>query len=126
MTLSPAKICALEDGTVIRVLTTFTEVILPSGHLVSGVPQNSAEQRATAAGLGYPSGDDGLAMVLHHDPLHALLCCWLGIPSRALQVAAGLLPEYDEMACLEEDAVLAVQRLMVRAGGTLPGRWNTL
>ena len=70
-----------------------------------------AEHQAdTAQRLGY--GDDVEAMNRDHDPLHRALCAWLGVPSLAMRMAAGLdLTEAEAaLAALEEDAVLAVQR----------------
>lgn len=92
-------------------------VILPGGHVVEGRPQRTPEQAETARDLGY--GDDVLGMVRDHDPLHVLLCAWLGIESNSMRAAAGL--DHDsELAVIEEVAVIAVQRLMRRGGGRMP------
>lgn len=121
MTDEPRLIHVCQCGDVIRVYPGRTEVVLLSGHVVAGVPQRNDDQAATAAELGY--GTDVEGMVEDHDPLHALLCDWLGIgESFALRIAAGELPEDHALAYLEEDAVLAVQRFMVAAGGHLPMR----
>lgn len=94
----------------VRVFSDHTEVTLPSGAVVTGYPQGNDHQAEVARRLGY--GDDVLAMVLDHDPLHARLCEWLGLPaSFTLRSAAGELP--DDLASLaeaEEEAVIAVQR----------------
>ena len=64
-------------------------VRLRGGAIVTGAPQGSAEQEEIAERLGY--GADMLAMVQDHDPLHVLLCDWLGLPdSQSLRCAAGL------------------------------------
>lgn len=63
-------------------------------------------QRETARKLGY--GDDVVAMNRDHDPLHRALCAWLGVPSVALPDGQP----GTELAGIEEDAVLAVQKLM--------------
>jgi hypothetical protein len=95
-----------------------TSVRLPSGELVRGVPHGTEEQLATAKSIGYD--DDVHQMVRDHDPLHALLCDWLGLPtSYGLEVAAGI-READEVVWLEEAAVLAVTLFMRKAGGKLP------
>lgn len=77
-------------------------------------------QAETARRLGY--GEDVEAMNADHDPLHAALCRWLGVPSFALAAGRGeqLSPEQHELAALEEDAVLMVQRLMRAHGATVP------
>jgi len=74
----------------------------------------------TARLLGY--GDDWQAMDRDHDRLHAALCRWLGVPSHALEIAAGQsLPfERHALANYEEDAVLFVQRLMRAHGVDVP------
>lgn len=96
----------------VRVFADHTEVTLPSSKVVTGYPQGSEHQAEVAQRLGY--GDDVLQMVLDHDPLHARLCEWLGIPaSYVLRLAAGELPEDERcFAEIEEEAVIAVQRLM--------------
>lgn len=92
----------LTDGTQIGVGEMWTEV---GG--VCGRPR--ADQGATARDLGY--GDDVAAMCRDHDPLHAILCCALGVTSQSLRYAAGL--PYDAvMHRVEEGAVCALQRMM--------------
>lgn len=64
--------------------------------------------------LGY-QGDDAVAqMNAAHDPLHARLCDWLGIPSHSMREARGekLNAADQELAWAEETAVLHVQRLV--------------
>lgn len=86
-----------------------------------GHPHSTGCYRATAERLGY--GADVLSMTREHDPLHARLCDWLGLPdSYSLRRAVGLDAD-PTMAALEEDAVLAVQRFMRRAGVALPVAW---
>lgn len=102
----------------VRVFPDHTEVTLPSGTVVTGYPQGSDHQAETARRLGY--GDDVLAMVLDHDPLHARLCDWLGIPaSYSLRLAAGELPADETyLAQAEEEAVIAVQRFIQMSTAT--------
>lgn len=118
----------LGNGTGIVVTEGGTAITLPTGELVRGVPHGefdkdgalipSPEQLATARSTGY--GEDVLQMVREHDPLHALLCDWLGLPtSYGLEVAAGI-REAGELDWLEEAAVLAVTVFMRKAGGKLP------
>lgn len=92
-------------------------VVLPCGAVINAVPQDTDEYRATARSLGY--GDDTLAMAQDHDRLHVALCEWLGIESASLAVAAGASAD-STLAGYEEDAVLAVQRLMRHAGVNVP------
>lgn len=112
----------MRNGTVIEQIPHGSRIRLRCGAVIEGRPHDSDEYRATAARLGY--GGDTLAMCREHDPLHALLCDWLGLPeSYALRDAAGTLDEAErELAAIEEEAVLAVQRLMRRGGGRLPFR----
>lgn len=94
--------------------------VLPDGRRVHAVPERNAEQAETANRLGY--GDDVDAMTRDHDPLHSLLANWLGLDSSySLRHAAGSLAD-DEMhlAALEEDAVLAIQRLIQATTRKLP------
>lgn len=113
-----------QNGNVIRIGVARTEVVLNSGNMVPGEPEYTPDQRQTAQSLGY--GRNVVKMVEDHDPLHALLADWLGLESFALRVASGELPVGDPLADLEEDAVLAIQRFMVAAGGKLPGTWREL
>ena len=69
-------------------------------------------QRKTARDLGY--GEDVAAMNFVHDDLHRSLCRWLGVESRSLR------GEYSELAGIEEDAVLAVQKFMRACGAPVP------
>lgn len=76
------------------------------------LPPN-ADKAQTAAWMGYPPGLAGIvAMDAAHDPLHALLAAWLGLPSLSLRIASGEALSGPEkvLAGLEEDAVLMVQR----------------
>ena len=71
------------------------------------------EQREIAAWLGCSVE----RMNAEHDALHARLARWTGLPSRSLRIAAGgtLPPKEAEVAALEEDAVLYVQRYLCAA-----------
>lgn len=113
MTWSP--ICRqLSNGTVIVVSGAGgTMIVNRTGRCVYGTPQRNAEQATTAVGLGY--GEDVVTMVADHDPLHALLTDWLGLPE-----SVALFGGDAEVAAAEEAAVLAVQKLMRLAGGRMP------
>lgn len=80
----------------------------------------ASDQAQTARELGY--GEDVRAMNREHDLIHLDLCTWLRIPSLAIQQAAGrrLSQEDAGLAAIEEDAVLAVQRLIRAHGAPLP------
>lgn len=108
----PAKVTVHDHG---------TTIVLPCGLVVEGRPHDTNAYRATAASLGYGEGPEAaLRMAQHHDALHAALCAWLGISeSFSLRQAAGL-PVDPELAAIEENAVMALQRLMVRGGGRMP------
>ncbi len=69
-------------------------------------------QVLTAHRLGY--GFDVESMNHDHDSLHAALCAWLGVQSWSLTEARGAQLAWPQkrLAIIEEDAVLAVQRLM--------------
>jgi hypothetical protein len=108
----------LGDGTAIDRIEEGSRVTLPCGAVVEGRPHQTASYRATATRLGY--GSDTGAMCRDHDPLHAILCDWLGLTSQALRQAAGL-PFDGEIAAAEEEAALAVQRFLRLAGAALPG-----
>lgn len=112
----------LTNGTVVEILATGSRIVLPDGEVVEGAPQDTDSYRATADRLGY---NTILAMCQDHDPLHALLCNWLGLPSSyALRVAAGLDTE-SPFSRAEEEAVLAVQRFMRLTKVALPWRFET-
>jgi hypothetical protein len=85
------------------------------------------DKATTARRLGY--GGDIAGMDRDHDPLHRALCAWLGVPSHSLRVAAGeqLTPEEQQLAWIEEGAVLEVQRLMRHHGIAIEhGMWRRL
>ena len=98
-----------------------TTIVLPCGLVVEGRPHDTEAYRATAAALGYGEGPDAaLRCCQDHDALHARLTAFLGIPeSFSLRQAAGL-PVDAELAAIEEGAVMALQRLMIRGGGRMP------
>lgn len=58
-----------------------------------------------------------------HDPLHARLAEWTGVESRALKQAHGkrLSDEEQMLANFEEEAVMHLQRYLVRAAVTIEG-----
>lgn len=104
-------------ATTCRVGPTWVVTTLPDGSEVHAHPQDSMGQRQTAKALGY--GLDLAAMTRDHDTLHAAIAAWVGLPeSAALRQAAGGSPD-PELAAMEEDAVLAVQRYC-RAVGSWP------
>jgi len=88
---------------------------LPSGAKIHAHPRG--DQGETARALGY--GDDVSAMTRDHDPLHAALAHWLGLPASAALREAGGEPVEPELAALEEAAVIAVQKFC-RAAGRYP------
>jgi hypothetical protein len=102
----------LVNGTEIIVGPDWCLTRLPCGREVHAHP--NAESPAMAERLGY--GQDVAAMTRHHDALHSMLCCMLGMTaSHSLMLVAGC--ESDAtLAALEEDAVLAVQRFARAAG----------
>lgn len=101
-----------QNGTIIILENGGSRVILPDGHEVFGRPQGTPEQAQTALDLGY--GEDVLAMVREHDPLHALLTDWLGLP-----YSFSLAEPYHWLAPYEEAAVIATQRFLRHAGLSL-------
>lgn len=103
----------LRNGTIILVRPGRTVIILPCGKIVRGEPQGTPEQAQTALDLGY--GDDVGAMVSDHDPLHAIICDMLGLPT-SYSLSGG----DPELARWEEAAVIATQRFMRRSGCRLP------
>ena len=68
-------------------------------------------QREVAAWVGC----DVQTLNEDHDPLHAALCAWLQVRSHSLACARGE-PFDREMADIEEEAVLCVQRLAAHHG----------
>lgn len=109
------KVKACNNGTLVRIYAQGTEIILPDGKVVLGTPHNTRSYRQQAEALGY--GADTLSMCLDHDPLHALLSDWLGLPySRSLYHGK----QKTVLGVLEEQAVLAVQMYMRNANGKLP------
>lgn len=95
---------------------------LPDGRTIQAAPQPGEDYAATARRLGY--GGDVLAMCHDHDALHAALAEFLGLPvSPVLSTVAGA-PMGDAVQHgLEEDAVLAVQRLARALGVDLGEVW---
>ena len=84
--------------------------VLSNGTEVFAGPEDRSPEMARR--LGY--GSDVDAMTRDHDPLHARLTDWLGMPfSYSLMEAAGC--DVDpKLAILEEAAVLAVQEFKAR------------
>ncbi len=97
----------LSNGTEVAVGSNWARTTLPCGTTVYAEP--NADSPRMAALLGY--GADVDAMTREHDLLHSRLMDWLGQPySHGLRAAVGL-EHNPTVAALEEDAVLAVQRL---------------
>lgn len=103
----------LSDGTRVSAAGDRALVVLPCGAEVHAAP--NPDSPAIAQRLGY--GEDVAAMTRDHDPLHAVLMDWIGRPSHSLRVAAGL-PHDEELARIEEAAVMELQRLIRRLGIT--------
>jgi hypothetical protein len=105
--VSPEEL--LGNGTRIRIGSCWVVTTLPNGAIVNAHP--CEESAASAEELGYPQTAEGIAaMTRTHDPLHARLTNWLGMPhSFSLMKAAGC-PVSAQLADLEERAVIAVQR----------------
>ncbi|MFL6864048.1 MAG: hypothetical protein ACJ8DZ_13725 [Allosphingosinicella sp.] len=98
----------LPNGTRVVVGPSWAVVTLPDGREVHAHPGPGSADMARR--LGY--GDDVAAMTRDHDPLHARLTALLGMPrSLSLSVAAGG-NEPGDLVALEEEAVLAAQRLL--------------
>ena len=80
---------------------------LPDGARVEAVAHDTDAYRETARRLGY--GDDVARLNREHDPLHAALAAWLGLPCsptlRNVADGGGNGPLFR----LEETAVCAVQ-----------------
>jgi len=93
----------------------WTCVRLPDGQEIHGAP--FPEQAEFPLAKIYHGNLN--AMCRQHDPLHALLCAWIGVPSHSLQQAAGL-PADPELAAYEEEAVIAVQALLRAHCAPLP------
>ena len=100
----------LANGTRITIGPSWAVVTLPGGQQVHAHP--NAQSAEMALRLGY--GADVAAMTRDHDPLHAMLTDWLGLPySLSLARAAGI-EVSPRLALLEERAVLAVQEFKAR------------
>lgn len=97
----------LRNGTELRIYETWVETDLPDGRTIYAVPRE--DQIEIASELGYEG--DVVALTLDHDPLHSLLCDWLGLPYSYALAEPG-----TELAGLEEEAVLAVQKFARKAG----------
>lgn len=108
---------AFRNGLRVTVGPCWAVTTLPTGETIHAHPDGTQAQAEAARAMGYP---DVCALTRDHDLLHAALCDWLGLPgSFALAQAAGRAAD-AELAGLEEEAVLAVQRFMRRAGGRVP------
>jgi hypothetical protein len=93
----------------------------PTGSIVIiGEPHGTSEYQDMAHRLGYE--DDTLGMCQDHDPLHIAMCKWLGLQmSFSMLSAVGRLSKDQEyLARFEEEAVLAVQKLIRHAGLKVP------
>lgn len=105
------------NGTVTRIYPERVETDLPGHSTLHAAPRQ--DQHETAERLGY--GGDIAALTRDHDPLHAWLADQLGLPaSFSLREAAGEKLDRPELAWMEEEAVLALQRLIRSAGVPMP------
>lgn len=105
----------LSNGTWIVAGPGFCMTRLPNGRTLNARPNEDSDRMAWR--LGYRG--DVQTMTMEHDALHARLTDLLGFPySFSLMQAAGCKVD-PVIAGMEEDAVLAIQRLrqMVRAAG---------
>ena len=83
-----------------------------AGHPLRREGQPLAEHQAEMARwMGYATVEE---LNADHDPLHAALCQWLGVPSYSLMIAQGVALDAKRMrlANLEEVAVLTIQRFI--------------
>lgn len=86
--------------------TTFIE----DGLHVVAAPQGDDEYVQRSVELGYKSP---LEMNREHDPLHNIICCWMGMPFSPTiygVASSNLAPE--RIRCWEESMVLDMQRLL--------------
>lgn len=113
----PLREYRFRNGTRVTVGPCWTVTTLPTGETVHAHPDGSEEQAETARRLGYP---DVCSLTREHDLTHSWLADVLGLPaSFSLSQAAGL-PTDPELAGIEEDAVLALQRFIRRSGAAFP------
>lgn len=107
MSLDTKPIIHVVDSTVVKIYRTWTQVILPNGAVINGIPME--DQKPIAEEMGFR---DIVEMCTAHDPMHVTLCGLLGLDcSYALRVASGeeeMTEREQILAGLEEDAVLAV------------------
>lgn len=110
-------------GTTVEVWSDCTRVTLPSGGTVVGAPQDNDAYRAAALRLGY--GADTAAMSREHEVGHAALCHFLGLPCSPVMSTVAGEPVGDVVThWLEEEAVMAVQRLARAVGVDLVEVWK--
>lgn len=98
--------------TVVEVRERHVLSILADGARIEAEPHETAEYAATAESLGY--GSDVEAMNRDHELMHHILAHALGLPeSPVMRAVADDTWQHDPdgKLKLEEDAVMAVQRL---------------
>lgn len=101
----------LANGTIITIGANWAHTVLPNGLEVHAHPDECSLREARR--LGY--GDDVDALTRDHDPLHSMICDMLGMPySYSLMEKAGGVIDNQSIPWVEEDAVLAVQRLKAK------------
>lgn len=106
----------LDSGVSITLGDSWCVTQLEGGTEVHAHPNDDSLDMAMKLGYGY----DVALMTREHDPLHSLLADWIGYgESRSLRVAAGLDPD-NAIAVLEEEVVLAIQRLINAIRNELP------
>lgn len=106
--------------TAVAVMPGHVTTMLHDGALVHAVPHDTDDYGATAKRLGY--GEDRDRMNRDHELLHSLIAAMLGQPeSPVMRAVAEDRGEHDADGLLgiEEDAVLAVQRLAMAWGVNL-------
>lgn len=86
----------------------WTETRFPDGRSVTALHTAQPGQDGTARRCGYRSAEE---LNRDYDLTHSLLAAWLGLPwsPTLYDVARGI--SGDELHAIEEEAVLAVQRL---------------
>lgn len=89
--------------------TTFSD-----GSTVPASPEPTASYAATAERLGY--GTDTARMCVEHELVHNWLCHVIGLPHSPALFAVAHRGDADWRHALEEDAVIAVQRLAMAHG----------
>lgn len=111
--------------TLVEVFTDSTRITFSDGSTIFGAPEDTDSYRSTAMQHGY--GEDTLRLCQEHEVMHIALCHWLGIHSPTMTLLRhGDDESLHQLNCLEEAAVLAVQRFARAAGIDLIARMKQL